>query len=292
MGLLDDFSTLSDNAKQYALNALARFGNGVGDTVQAIPGNAQKLAQGLLNLPQQVGQTFSDKPGGLFSPQLGQQVNQAMSQPQPANPSQWMDKGMALAGMAPVGGLIGMTKGADGLFGAVDNGVMGKANNPWKTKDVFGDGRQIEHVSPDGRSAVVQQTLPSGKTVFYPADVNAQYGWVSPDLYKPFDSFDAAQKKIKGMRISDAAKARNTERYGGIPSHWTGDAKKLAKSLIDNDVPISRFSGSTQSKSKYIELADGRKIRMSDHDLPMSYDAADIDFRYGNDITEIINKLK
>lgn len=198
----------------------------------------------------------------------------------------------AFAGMVKRGGKAADALDVGGLLKNVDNAGMGKANNPWATKDTFGDGRRIEHVSPDGRSAVVQQTLPSGKTVFYPADVNAQYGLVSPDMYKPFDSFEAAQKKIKGMRISDAAKARNTERYGGIPRHWAGDSKKLAKSLIDNDVPIANFSSSSQSKSKYIELADGRKIRMSDHDLPMSYDASDIDYRYGNDIAEIINKLK
>lgn len=179
-----------------------------------------------------------------------------------------------------------------GLLKNADNAGMGKTNNQWATKDVFGDGRQIEHVSPDGRSAVVQQTLPSGKTVFYPADVDTQYGWVRPDMYKQFDTFEAAQNKIKGMRISDSAKKRNAELYGDIPNTWTGDAKKVAKKLIDSGIAVSRFSSSTQSKSKYIELADGRKIRMSDHDLPPSYEGSDFDFRYGGDIAELLKKLK
>lgn len=175
-----------------------------------------------------------------------------------------------------------------GLLGKVDNAGM----SAWKQNDVFGNGKQIEHLSPDGKSAVVQQTLPNGKTVFYPADVDATYGWVRPDMYKRFDSFEAAQKSIKGMRISDAAKKRNTELYGNIPNTWTGDAKKVAKKLIDNGFDVSRFSSSTQSKSKYIELADGRKIRLSDHDLPSYYEGADFDFRYGGDISELIGKLK
>ena len=177
---------------------------------------------------------------------------------------------------------------SSGLLGKVDNAGM----SAWKQNDVFGNGKQIEHLSPDGKSAVVQQTLPNGKTVFYPADVDATYGWVRPDMYKRFDSFEAAQKSIKGMRISDAAKKRNTELYGNIPNTWTGDAKKVAKKLIDNGFDVSRFSSSTQSKSKYIELADGRKIRLSDHDLPSYYEGADFDFRYGGDISELIGKLK
>lgn len=175
-----------------------------------------------------------------------------------------------------------------GLLGVMDNAGM----SAWKQNDVFGDGRQIEHLSPDGKSAVVQQTFPSGKTVFYPADVDTQYGWVRPDMYKQFDTFEAAQNKIKGMRISDSAKKRNAELYGDIPNTWTGDAKKVAKKLIDSGIAVSRFSSSTQSKSKYIELADGRKIRMSDHDLPPSYEGSDFDFRYGGDIAELLKKLK
>lgn len=206
----------------------------------------------------------------------------------------------SLAGMVRHGGKVSdalsyvdeAAQNGGGLLKNADNAGMGKTNNQWATKDVFGDGRQIEHVSPDGRSAVVQQTLPSGKTVFYPADVDTQYGWVRPDMYKQFDTFEAAQNKIKGMRISDSAKKRNAELYGDIPNTWTGDAKKIAKKLIDSGIAVSRFSSSTQSKSKYIELADGRKIRMSDHDLPLSYEGSDFDFRYGGDIAELLKKLK
>jgi len=177
---------------------------------------------------------------------------------------------------------------AGGLLGKVDNAGM----SAWKQNDVFGNGRHIEHLSPDGKSAVVQQTLPNGKTVFYPADVDSIYGWVKPDMFKPFDTFDDAQKKIKGMRISDSAKKRNTELYGAIPNTWKGEAKKVAKKLIDNGFDVSRFSSSTQSKSKYIELADGRKIRLSDHDLPLHYEGPDIEFRYGGDVADLLGKLK
>lgn len=103
MGLLDQY----DKAKKYAAGLLAQ-----------VPQNAQDMYQGFLSAPSQV----SD----LFSQQKAQQLAKALKNPQQANPKQWMDAGMNLAGMAPVGGLIGMTKGADGLLGMADNVGMSK----------------------------------------------------------------------------------------------------------------------------------------------------------------------
>jgi hypothetical protein len=164
------------------------------------------------------------------------------------------------------------------------------AKQAWAKTDVFGSGSRIDHISPDGKSAVVQQRMRSGTYRYYPANVNEKFG-VMPEMEKGFDSLEDAKNSIKGMRISATKKSNNQEKYGEIPNLWGGDAKKIAKALIDNDIPITRFSSSTQSKSKYIELADGRKIRLSDHDLPLSYEGSDIEFRYGNDIKSIIDKI-
>jgi len=85
MGLLDQYA----KAKQYASGLLSQ-----------VPQNAANFWDELKTAPQQL--------GGLMSPQMGQQVNAAMTNPQQANPQQWMDQGMALAGLAPVAAPIGM----------------------------------------------------------------------------------------------------------------------------------------------------------------------------------------
>ena len=149
MGLLDQFNALSDQAKQYTLNKLARFGNGVGDTVAGIPGNANRLAQGLLNLPQ----TAKRDMGGLLDGSMNNKLAQVLIAPQQANPQQWIDAGMELSGMAPLGGLLGMTKKADGLLGAVDNAGM----NGYSVKSIGSQGHQII------KDGVVVGTVRTGK---------------------------------------------------------------------------------------------------------------------------------
>lgn len=104
MGLLDQY----DKAKKYAAGLLAQ-----------VPQNAQDIYQGLLSAPSQV----SD----LFSQQKAQQLAKALKNPQQANPKQWMDAGMNLAGMAPVMGLLGHTvyHGSPHKFDAFDMGKIG-----------------------------------------------------------------------------------------------------------------------------------------------------------------------
>jgi hypothetical protein len=209
----------------------------------------------------------------------------------------------AFAGMVKQGGksidaLSYVDKATKAKAGLLDDGVGGakigemkNTNQAWAQTDVFGSGSRIDHVSQDGKSAVVQQMTRPGVYRYYPANVHEQFG-VQPNMSKGFDSLEEAQRNIKGMRISDTRKANSQAKYGEIPNLWDGEAKRMAKTLIDNNIPIAKFSSSTQSKSKYIELADGRKIRLSDHDLPLSYEGADVDYRYGGNVKDIIKNLK
>lgn len=71
----------------------------LGDRFAQIPQRAAEMKQGLLAAPSQLAE--------LFSPEMAQKTRQAMVTPTQANPQQWMDKGMELSGMAPVGGLMG-----------------------------------------------------------------------------------------------------------------------------------------------------------------------------------------
>ena len=107
MGLLDQY----DKAKLYAKGLLGRVAQNyedlqnspqkIADLLSNVPSNAQSMYQGLLDAPAQV--------ADLFSQQKAQQLAQALQKPQRANPQQWMDAGMELSGMAPLGGLLAHT---------------------------------------------------------------------------------------------------------------------------------------------------------------------------------------
>ena len=71
------------------------------DAVTGVPDRAKKLAQGLLNAPSQLAQ--------LASPQSYTALQNEMLAPRQAQPGKWIDAGMELSGMAPVGGLLAHT---------------------------------------------------------------------------------------------------------------------------------------------------------------------------------------
>ena len=71
------------------------------DAVTGVPDRAKKLAQVLLNAPSQLAQ--------LASPQSYTALQNEMLAPRQAQPGKWIDAGMELSGMAPVGGLLAHT---------------------------------------------------------------------------------------------------------------------------------------------------------------------------------------
>lgn len=205
---------------------------------------------------------------------LGRNVS-AFSESLPAAPGEPQNEMLARPGMqdwatgvamnAPTMGLLGTTKPplkpiGDGLFGDDVGNVFRKFSTPKNT--LWAVGR-----------------------------IDDRGGWVpyAPEL-KFHESLDAARAGIRADKASarafDAA-----QKYNAIPNNWTGESRKIAKKLIDNYVPIDAFAASSQSKSKYITLADGRKLRISNHDLPLGYDAPDIDFRLGGDVDYLIKQI-
>jgi hypothetical protein len=81
---------------------------------------------------------------------------------------------------------------------------------------------------------------------------------------------EGAPSPLEGT-LDMSTEARNSyrtlkgqEKYNSIPSTWTGEAKQIAKRIIDSGISVQGFSGSTQSKSKYIErgIASSKKDRM------------------------------
>lgn len=251
------------------------------DAVTGVPDRAKKLAQGLLNAPSQLAQ--------LASPQSYTALQNEMLAPRQAQPGKWMDAGMELSGMAPVGMFGGMIKQTGTLgknmltppeyAGMVKRGLGNIPDSPrWDAAGLLMEdmGAQLRALEGGDYLATYTPAWGGKGKAFYAVGDN------------PNELADFALARIKRKDAAISALSK----YDAIPKHWNGDARNVAKSLIDNDVNISRFSSSTQSKSKYIELADGRKIRLSDHDLPLHYEGSDIEFRYGGNIADLLGKLK
>lgn len=155
--------------------------------------------------------------------------------------------------------------------------------------DVFGNGSRVQYFDDAKDLYYESQKYPAGMTKWRAGEViDGQTYWLSD---KQYASMDEAISSVRGQRISNAIKARNQSLYGDIPRTWDGDAKRVAKALIDAGVAIERYSQSTQSTSKYIYLASGEKVRVSDHALPMRYESADYDFRVGGDIQSLVERI-
>lgn len=206
---------------------------------------------------------------------------------------------MGLLGLLPLGGMMAAglragvsvpkrmgQSGAIAYHGSPSGGLL---SSTWKQNDVFGTGTHIEHIAPNGKDAVIQQVAPSGKVSFYPASVKD--GSVNPLNWNAFNSLEEAQTGLTGQKISESLKSRNKSLYGSIPNTWKGEERALAKKVID-EFGSAEFRQSTQSKSKYLILPSGEKIRMSDHSLPLHYEGADHEFRFGSDIADFIKQIR
>jgi len=104
--------------------------------------------------------------------------------------------------------------------------------------------------------------------------------------YKTYDEANDAIPQLRRARTLEQKK----QRYAMIPFHWDGEARTIAKAIIDQGIDIA-CTTSSRSSSKYITLASGDKIRMADHRLPLAYENADYTFYYGTDTKEFLTTL-
>ena len=167
------------------------------------------------------------------------------------------------------------------------------AANPFsRVVDLFGNGSRVQYFNDAKGVFVESQRYPSGITKWRAGEVvDGRDQWLG-DANTQFKTREEAEAAIRGLKISEGLKASNARKYGSIPRGWDGDARKIARQLADAGIDVERFSTSTQSKSKYIYLDNGLKIRLADHDLPSAYDAPDLDFRYGDDVKAFVEQIK
>jgi hypothetical protein len=201
-------------------------------------------------------------PQGMKTPQ-GQQARNALA-----------DVMMGVAGTTkPI-------KAAGGLLGDL---------NQFRQVDMFGNGSRMQYFDDAKNLYYESQKYPSGRVGWKAGEVvDGNTNWLSD---KEFSSMAEAAASVRGQRISNSLNERNASLYGDIPKLWDADAKKVAKGLIDAGVPIERFSQSTQSPSKYIYLQDGRKVRVSNHNLPLGYEQPDYNFVSGENVANFVKKI-
>lgn len=172
----------------------------------------------------------------------------------------------------------------------VEVALMSRKASDLRVVDLFGSGSRVQHFDDKRGLFYEAQKYPSGRTGWRAGEVidGVDY-WLSA---KEFGSMAEAQAAVRGLRISNTAKQNSAEKYGAIPALWTGEARRVAKAIIDAGVGVERFSASTQSKSKYAYLDSGLKVRLADHALPGAYDQPDVDYRYGGDIKALVAEIK
>ena len=189
---------------------------------------------------------------------------------------------------------VAMAAARDNLRGMADKYTVAGTQAPTsagdgsteRVVDVFGNGNRVQYFNDKKGIFIESQKYPTGKVKWRAGEVVDGFDqWFSSE---EFDSKDSAEKSIRGYR----SKERSAQKYGDIPNLWRGEEKKVAKAIIDAGLEIDRFSSSTQSKSKYIYLESGLKIRLADHSLPIHYESPDIDFRYGDNIKALVDEIK
>jgi GNAT superfamily N-acetyltransferase len=182
--------------------------------------------------------------------------------------------------MMGVAGTTKPIKAAGGLLGDL---------NQFRQVDMFGNGSRMQYFDDAKNLYYESQKYPSGRVGWKAGEVvDGNTNWLSD---KEFSSMAEAAASVRGQRISNSLNERNASLYGDIPKLWDADAKKVAKGLIDAGVPIERFSQSTQSPSKYIYLQDGRKVRVSNHNLPLGYEQPDYNFVSGENVANFVKKI-
>jgi hypothetical protein len=128
------------------------------------------------------------------------------------------------------------------------------------------------------RQYVQRVRFPSGKEGYHIGEVvelipgkNINMPLGDDWAYAPFKSIEDAWAGFTAAKKADALAAQRA-RYEKIPSHWKGNDRAAAKTLIDEFGQESlNFISSARSVSKYIQTPNG-KVRISDHALPGNYD--------------------
>lgn len=140
-----------------------------GGRIGQVPQRAHEMYQGLLNAPAEL--------AALGGQEMNQSVRKELTQPRQANPKKWMDAGMELAGMAPVGGLVAHTvyHGSPHKFNKFDMSKIGTGEGA----QAYGHGIYAAE-SPD----VARSYMLAGTSGNMPTTIDKAGANVSGNFYK------------------------------------------------------------------------------------------------------------
>jgi hypothetical protein len=221
----------------------------LGGRIAQVPQRAQEAYTGLLNAPKQL--------AALGGKDMNAKVKQAMANPQAANPQQWMDAGMELSGMAPLGGLVGATvyHGSPHKFDKFDMSKIGTGEGA----QAYGHG-------------------------LYMAESPAVANEYAAKLGKPELVFGG--KPITQLNVSQEAKdaAKWIESRAGAMSYGAqgrtarDDFSRLPEKIRQELGNVDLFDGGNLYK---VDIPDEAIPRMLDWDKPLSEQHPDVQAALG-----------
>lgn len=163
----------------------------LGDKFAQMPQRTAEMKQGLLDAPSQL--------ANLLSPELAQRVRQARETPAGMTPQmadEWINKGMELTGLAPIGGLMGTFIGKtaktwDAGKAKLAEELLEKGVDPrevWKqTGTLKGVDRELRQEIPDNMATLNDAGTWVGR---------ADQGYSHPALYNAYPELAETQLRI------------------------------------------------------------------------------------------------
>jgi hypothetical protein len=119
----------------------------------------------------------------------------------------------------------------------------------------------------------------------YVAEWSPAWGGAGKPFHVVGDSLDDV--------VTAATKRKSASELAADRAKKSAESKSLIGRLRSEFGDAFKESRSTQSKSSYIEhVPSGTKIRISDHNLPMTYDQPDLDFRIGTPTEDILSVIR
>lgn len=162
----------------------------------------------------------------------------------------------------------GAYKGQRGAYGFDDSGK--------RLRDAFKKPEIDSHALASAADDIRSDWMETGNG----PDIGGIAG--NPDFFDGEDFTDLGQQAINDLydRESMAQALRSARPAPRFDISAPGDVEKFAKYYADRLGKDYSVGASSKSLSRYIEMSDGRKIRISNHELPDHYaDRADFEFR-------------
>jgi len=234
----------------------------LGGRIGQIPQRAQEVYAGLLNAPRELAQ--------LASPQMGNAVQAEMNNPRPANKQKWIDAGMELSGMAPIGGLVAHTvyHGSPHKFDKFDMSKIGTGEGA----QAYGHGlyfAEAPEVAKSYADSLSQYHIATKDGVLAGGDF-ADALVANAGKYPA--SLSSAIRSQANKIATDIANGKSTEQV--LATMRNGPYARMYAGLAD---AVENLAPSKAGGALYkVDLPDSAVAKMLDWDKPLSQQAPEV----------------